>query len=458
MGCSSIYQFIVGKFILNLLQLLEIPRVLERMRKCVIYLLIGFISTTAAFGQEVYDACFNALEICPNQSYSLNNIGGNSTTCLNCEDDFNFCFTSDNSIWCTFTTNATGGAVQVDFSNLVFEANPGQDNELQATIIQAGVACEAGTYVQLGSCHSNEVGNFTVNPGILVANTVYYLVIDGDNIGAGITSAAECSFDIIASGPGIARPIPIAGISESTVNTCLNESVFFVCELANCSDTSNFVWYINGVIAATTTTETFETTGLVDGDIITVETACFSNCTVTVQATSNPINVYTIPVDAGTDVTVPSGTTFDLNGTTTAPVFYWGPTFEVSIPNVLNPIITPTQTTVFSLTAEENGCVLSDYVTVTILTELDIPNTFSPNGDNVNDTWVIEGIELFPNNQISIFTRWGQKVFQTSSYSDIKSWDGTGNIGNVPEGVYFYVLDLNSSGGEPIKGTLTVLR
>ena len=223
------------------------------MRIAVIFLLMSCVSVFRAPAQEVYNGCNNALEICPNASYSLNNLGATTFACVNCEDDFNFCFSPENTIWCSFTTNATGGAVQIDFTNLVFETNPGQDNELQATIIEAGVPCDASSYIQIGNCMSNEAGNFSLNAPALNPNSTYYLVIDGDNNGAGITSAAECTFDLVLTGAGIDRPASVASITASTLNACLNEAVSFVCNLTDCPDTSNFLWYVNGVLAATTT-------------------------------------------------------------------------------------------------------------------------------------------------------------------------------------------------------------
>ncbi|NRA12282.1 MAG: gliding motility-associated C-terminal domain-containing protein, partial [Crocinitomicaceae bacterium] len=305
---------------------------------------------------------------------------------------------------------------------------------------------------------SNETGNFSLNAAGLNPNSTYYLVVDGDNNGAGITSAAECTFDLIISGAGIDRPVAIASITESNVNACLNEVITFICNLTDCSDTSAFLWYINGALAATTTDPIFNTSDLADGDIVSVETDCHTACPVTVQATSQVINVYTISLDAGIDVTVAPGTTFFLNGSTTAPVFYWGPTNLVGSPNILNPVVTPIEQTTYSFTAEENGCVLTDYITAFMISSIEIPNTFSPNGDNINDNWVITGIELYPNNQVSIFTRWGQKVYQTSNYSLNKRWDGTSNTGNAMEGIYYYIIDLNDGSDEVLKGTLTILR
>jgi hypothetical protein len=82
--------------------------------------------------QEVYNECVSAKEICPNATYSLNNIGANKTVCGGCEDDFTFCFPSRNTIWLRFTTNAVGGSVLLNFSNILVQSNPNQGSMLHA--------------------------------------------------------------------------------------------------------------------------------------------------------------------------------------------------------------------------------------------------------------------------------------------------------------------------------------
>ena len=83
---------------------------------------------------------------------------------------------------------------------------------------------------------------------------------------------------------------------------------------------------------------------------------------------------------------------------------------------------------------------------------LDIPNGFSPNGDGINDLFYIEGLWNFPDAEIYIFNRWGNRVFDMKYYGDEGRygpyeawWNGqTNRIGkaDVPEGVYFYRLTL----------------
>ena len=210
------------------------------MRSVVIFLLMGLFSEGYGFGQESYNVCQNALELCPDIPVSVNNINANITSCVNCEDDFNYCFTPDNSIWFQFTTNGTGGAIQVDFSNLLFETSPGQDNELQAALVEATVPCAANTYTQIGSCHFDETTNFSLTAPALLPNTTYFLVVDGDNNGAGITEPAECTFDLVISGAAVNRPLPSSSVSSSAPIACENDIVTYTVNLTDCPDTSNF--------------------------------------------------------------------------------------------------------------------------------------------------------------------------------------------------------------------------
>ena len=90
-----------------------------------------------------------------------------------------------------------------------------------------------------------------------------------------------------------------------------------------------------------------------------------------------------------------------------------------------------------------------------------IPEGFSPNGDLINDVFVIRGILNYPNNMFTIFNRWGNKVFEASPYQN--NWDGRSTFGirlggdKLPIGTYFYVLDLKD--GTPIfKGTIYLNR
>lgn len=429
------------------------------MKNFVKYLLTVISGCGIGYSQVSYNNCSQALEICPNEVFTLNNINSNVTFCPDCEDDFVFCFSTDNSIWLNFTTNNSGGDVQIDFSSLVFETNPNQDNELQATIIESVVPCDASTYTQIGSCHSNETANFTLTASGLTANTTYYVVIDGDKNGVGITTAAECTFNLVLSGSGVDRPLPDITVSASDTNICLNEEVVFTANLTDCPDNSSFYWYINGTLKSISPAPSFVSTELQQGDVVTVKTSCFLICNDTIEDSIQNINVFSFDVNAGDDVTINPGETVVLNGSTSATTYYWSPSFLVSNPNSLSPIASPAETILFSLTAIENDCTLHDEVLITVTDNMLVPNTFSPNGDGENDTWLIEGIEeKYSNNFVKIFDRWGQIIFQTSGYSEQKAWDGTIKSGKASEGVYFYSIELKDAENTILKGSLTLIR
>lgn len=429
------------------------------MRNFVKYLLTVISGYGICFSQESYNNCSQALEICPNKTFTLNNINSNVTFCPDCEDDFVFCFTPDNSIWLKFTTNDIGGDVQIDLTSLVFETNSNQDNELQATIIESIVPCDASTFTQIGSCHSNETSNFTINATGLAAGTTYYVVIDGDKNGVGITQAAECSFNLIISGPGVDRPIPSISMNVNNTDICLNEEVVFTADLTDCPDNSSFYWYVNGILKAVNPNPAFVSTELQQGDVVTVKTSCFTICQDTVEDSSPSFNVFSFDINAGEDVIINPGETVILNGSTTATSYFWSPAFLVSNPNSLSPIVTPTETTLFSLSATENNCTLHDEVLVTVSDIMLVPNTFSPNGDGENDKWVINGLqEKYPNNFVKIFDRWGQIIFQSSGYSEQKAWDGDIKSGKASEGVYFYSIELNDEENTILNGSLSLIR
>ena len=84
-----------------------------------------------------------------------------------------------------------------------------------------------------------------------------------------------------------------------------------------------------------------------------------------------------------------------------------------------------------------------------------IPNTFTPNGDGVNDTWNIKYIEAYPNCRVQIFNRYGTRLFFSNGYA--KSWDGNYNGTKVPDGTYYYVINLDER-FKHLSGYITVIR
>jgi gliding motility-associated-like protein len=82
----------------------------------------------------------------------------------------------------------------------------------------------------------------------------------------------------------------------------------------------------------------------------------------------------------------------------------------------------------------------------------------SPNGDGINDTWVIENIAQYPNNEVSIFNRSGKMVYQIKGYNN--TFDGFSNKVNssrkLPMGAYYFAIEFNTPGAKPAKGWIYI--
>jgi gliding motility-associated-like protein len=89
------------------------------------------------------------------------------------------------------------------------------------------------------------------------------------------------------------------------------------------------------------------------------------------------------------------------------------------------------------------------------LSDLTIPNTFTPNNDGINDLWVIKGIENYPNVLVQIFNRYGQRIFESKGYAS--AFDGKYSGSLLPPGVYYYILNLNSN-CSLLSGSLALIR
>ena len=108
----------------------------------------------------------------------------------------------------------------------------------------------------------------------------------------------------------------------------------------------------------------------------------------------------------------------------------------------------------YTVTAEIDGCTYTDVVQVQIIPPIVVSNAFTPNADGFNDVWFIEGINDWPNAQIFVYSRWGNKVFQATNYEN--DWGGD----DLPAATYYYVIELNpvDFAAEPITGSVTILR
>lgn len=183
-----------------------------------------------------------------------------------------------------------------------------------------------------------------------------------------------------------------------------------------------------------------------------------------IEIVSNSLNPDRI---TSNDTTIVAGSDVAINvGATCATSFNWTPTTALDDSNILNPIATPDETTIYFLNiTNSNGCQTTDSIIINVITEEDVdceklllPNAFTPNNDQLNDRFgisnlfLIESIEYF-----EIYDRWGAKMWETSIMTD--TWDGSFKNNTVNPGMYMYKVKYTCNGEEFVKvDNFSVLR
>lgn len=114
--------------------------------------------------------------------------------------------------------------------------------------------------------------------------------------------------------------------------------------------------------------------------------------------------------------------------------------------------VSPPNTTEYTVTVTDacGNVAVSNQVTVQVQCPIVIPNVVSPNGDGLNDLFVIKNIEDYPGNEIWIYNRWGALIYHTTDYNN--TFDMSGFV----EGVYYYVVDNKVQ--KPFPGFLSLFK
>ena len=115
---------------------------------------------------------------------------------------------------------------------------------------------------------------------------------------------------------------------------------------------------------------------------------------------------------------------------------------------------------IYAIATSMQGCQEKATVIIDVLNVIFIPSGFSPNGDNVNDVWVIPYLEYCPEAKVKIFNRWGVKIYENNSDYSKHPWNGTSNNGkDLPMGTYYYMIEFNDENNTPAtSGSVSILR
>lgn len=182
-------------------------------------------------------------------------------------------------------------------------------------------------------------------------------------------------------------------------------------------------------------------------------TGCSDSIAITINVVKPPI------LSAGLDQRIFEGNTINLSGKLSGQYlsYKWTPNSFMLNANSLSPSVTPIKTIDYELSAIAlNSCgEVKDTVNILVYINTKAPNVFSPNGDGINDLWIIPGLEAYPKASLSVFNRLGQMVYQSKPYTG--SWNGLYKGIPLPIGTYYYIIErgLNL---EILSGSIQIIR
>jgi len=113
-------------------------------------------------------------------------------------------------------------------------------------------------------------------------------------------------------------------------------------------------------------------------------------------------------------------------------------------------------TIVFGVLLNKKVCNVYDTAYLVMNYELFPPTAFTPNGDDVHDTWHIENIDKFPSATVEVYNRWGSLLYSGGDYPN-NEWDGTYEGKVLPVASYYYIIDLQN-GSDKLSGAVSIFK
>ena len=292
--------------------------------------------------------------------------------------------------------------------------------------------------------------SFVVSP----TSTTSYFVIGTDSNGC---------IDTVVSIVTV-YPLPAAPLAASNSPICAGDTINL---LASDANNISYFWFgPNSFTSTTKNTTIFDATAAMSG----VYSLFLKDNNTGCRSDTSTISFL---VNSGPSITDLSATrqlckkdTLQLSTSTIAASYLWnGPNSFSS--TLQNPIILNANDSIVGIftliVSNSNSCTSQDTISVFIdcdnITEIVVPNVFTPNGDGENQLFKINNAADLKEIQVDIYDRWGLKVYSWNKLND--AWDGKTRSGlECPDGTYFYLINASTLRGKTLtqKGYLSLFR
>jgi gliding motility-associated-like protein len=334
--------------------------------------------------------------------------------------------------------------------------------------------------VEISACPNNwvtskkvEVEFVKLPEAIINKNKEVYCIGDQAILSTNIPTNESYTFNWLRDGVEIGNS---SGKNSLTINEAGNYSVMIKSNLIECSRTLQSV-NIDFIPTPTLSIEKTSNTSFCNGEIVILRATYTSGIlTWSTGETADEIKVktpgrYVASVRSGdciqeqiTDVSFFAKPILALANVSLCP--FTGGSVILEAPSGYNNYkwngiegnqsFTASNAGTVSLTVTDaNGCTASQVISVASdCPDIRFANTFTPNGDGVNDTWNITGLGEDPSVTVTVYNRYGASVFEKHGYT--AEWDGSSHGKKVPTGVYYYVISAKGK-SQILTGSLTVL-
>ena len=444
------------------------------------------------------DTIFDTVRVSP--PTNVGTLLGNDTVCENGNQGFAFItgFTGSIVSWQESTNGGQNWNTILTNNDTLLYQNLSQGTSYQV-IVQSGI-CPPDTTNQILIVTDNSPvagnlsgGGYFCGPpasGTLILSgssgnpTWYQSINNGSTWQTSGCSGSTCNFSSITgitlfkvelnssfgACPSVFTTVDTVSHSPSSVSGVISASNDTICAFSGnvvltlSGETGNsIIWQasLNGGTTFTTLTQYNGNTAFLTGlpDDVQIRTIVTNNnCP---PDTSLLTDIVVIPAPtvtiSTTDTIVEEGATINVLASGTGNP-QWSPSQGVSNSNSFNTSISPNSGGYYFVTVSDgSGCTAKDSILISISPEIQsmfISNALTPNGDGINDEFIVEGILNYEKNSLKIFNEYGHLIFSESPYKN--DWKGTYNNGRLPDGTYYYVLELMDT-KKILKGSITLM-
>ena len=332
---------------------------------------------------------------------------------------------------------------------------------------------EAGTYSLVSTVNGkcSVAASKVIATGTSKVTNLTKSICQGDSVKIGTQtfkatgnySVKLSTFDGCDSTVNLALTVNTISYTKPTVIYCKKDSSIIDLSITSLPSNNYTVKWINGIDTTISNNSQYKITDTISGNI-SFEISYGNNCKIqdTIFYIVNPLPQIEAVADK---VIVSYNETVQLDIITTDDLSYnWTPTKSLNNADLKNPIATINQTTIFTVNVtDKNNCKNSDTIKIEFLDnckniDVFIPTAFSPNGDGINDCFMMRAKAKFNEFQMLVFNRYGEKIFESNSQADC--WNGTFKNASCSADVYAYSINFKCVDGSIFsrKGNVTLFK